>query len=645
VFRPLWTSIANQVSGQAAAQAVADLARFHRIQASPGFRRAAEWVCEQLGRAGLEGRLATFPADRSTLFWGARSFQEWNAREATLHLVEPHDQARKLADFRGLPLHLVARSLPFDGEAELLVLGDGEDEAEYDALDVRDKLVLARGDLRRVHDLAVRRGGAAGLVYDGMTTVEPVRPTGSLPDAVQYSSFWWQGQEPRGFGFALTPREGERLRCLGREHTLRVHAHVDTRLYDGALEVVEAIIPGTTADEIVLVAHLCHPRPSANDNASGAAALLEVAGALATLIARRELNPPRRGIRFLWLPEITGSFAYLSRHEECIPHMVAGLNLDMVGQDQDQCGSSLLFERPPDAVHDFATVLLSRLRDDCLAEARGLGGISEYALFRYADVPFSGGSDHYVFSDPSVGVPMPMLTQWPDRYYHTSADTPDRVDPIALSRAGCLAATYAYWLAQAGSNEARWLVRELSARFRQQIIATAQAAVTRADEHDRCGADDLRHVVEYRIARHGEALGRLRRLAAVEVSGCQTDDAAFAQAEWRRAATLLPHCACAPPPALEQADIVPHRLFRGPAQPTDLVAAQPPPTRDRWWDLQKRVRTASRTLPVLAEYWLDGRRSVAELATLVRHETGREETALLLEHFSFLAELGLVDVR
>jgi len=64
--------------------------------------------------------------------------------------------------------------------------------------------------------------------------------------------------------------------------------------------------------EVLVVAHLCHPQPSANDNASGAAAALEAARVLQTLIAGGHLPPPRRSIRFLWLPEFTGSQAYLA---------------------------------------------------------------------------------------------------------------------------------------------------------------------------------------------------------------------------------------------------------------------------------------------------------------------------------------------
>ncbi len=63
MFQRLWPTIRDEVSGAAAARAVAEIARFHRIQASPGFRQAAEWVCQEALRAGLSAGIISFPAD------------------------------------------------------------------------------------------------------------------------------------------------------------------------------------------------------------------------------------------------------------------------------------------------------------------------------------------------------------------------------------------------------------------------------------------------------------------------------------------------------------------------------------------------------------------------------------------------------
>jgi aminopeptidase-like protein len=119
---------------------------------------------------------------------------------------------------------------------------------------------------------------------------------------------------------------------------VKVRAKVTSRFWDGELNVVSAVIRGQTDEEVVVVAHLCHPQWSANDNASGAATVLEVARTLQGLISEGRLDKPHRGIRFLLVPEISGTQAYLASNEDQIPRMIAGLNLDMVGENQDLCG-------------------------------------------------------------------------------------------------------------------------------------------------------------------------------------------------------------------------------------------------------------------------------------------------------------------
>lgn len=654
MFNSLWRVLQDECSGVAAYQTVADISRYHRIQASPGFRRAAEYVYEQLTAAGIPSEILRYPADAETTFWGVRSFQEWEARAGVLHLIEPEGQARKLADYRQTPISLIQRSVAFDGEAEVVAVEKGDTPAEYEGLDVSGKIVLTRGNVHRVHDLAVRRRGALGIIFDGMTEVEPVRPAWALPDAIQHTSFWWSGgeQEHACFGFALSPREGEQLRQSIQkrqkdgEKPVRVRAHVDARLYDGTIEVVSATIPGESDEEIILVGHLCHPRPSCNDNASGAAAALEAARALHSLIAGGKLARPRRTVRFLWVPEMTGTYAFLSANASRLPRMIAGLNLDMVGQDQATCGSSFLLERPPDAMSSFAPDLLARLREILLPEVKAYTKLSGYPLFRHAITPFSGGSDHYVFSDPSVGVPMPMIIQWPDKFYHTTADTLDKVDPTMLGKTCVLAAAYVYWLAQAGASEARWLASEMSARFRQHVVGVVQSAVTDADEDEGPGRERLRRQIQYQVERHGEALASLARLAPLDVSNWQSHAKTFAEAELDRAADALPQKPDGVEVNEEAARLTLHRLFPGPLGAEGCVRRLDEAGRDAWWELGQRIgKGALQMAPVLAQYWADGRRTIAEIGRLIALETGAEATSALVEYFRFVERLGLVELK
>ena len=669
MFKTAFEAIREEFSGQAAKGYVVDITRYHRMQASPGFRQAAHYCLERLREVGVRAEILSFPADEKTQYWSARMFQEWEVAEATLHLVEPEDERRKLADFRDCPISLIQRSAPFEGEAEVVLLEDGEEEAEYEGLHLKGKVVLTKGDVDRVRQLAVEKRGAVGIISDGMRETPPVRARMDVPDAIQYTSFWWSGREKKCFGFVLSPREGERLRGLIKkqaqdgEPPVKVRAKVVSRLYDGEIEVVSALIPGETNQEVVMVAHLCHPRPSANDNASGSAAALEIARTLQKLIDGGKLAQPRRGIRFLWVPEMTGTYAYLATHEDEIERLVAGLNLDMVGQNQELCGSSFLIEQPPQALPSFAPHLLERLREELLGETSAFGGTGSYALFRHAVIPFSGGSDHYILSDPSVGVPTPMIIQWPDKFYHTSQDTPDKVDPAMLGRVGSLAATYAYFLANAGSREATWLGYEMAARFKRDMVRFVQEKVTEAtnigEETDKLGETValLRKKVAYLIEREQQALASLKRLSPeIGVEGWQGEVTEFANRELAKGEEAVRVCAGeraelpeASKPELDEweekaARMIPRRLYRGPIPLRHYLNQLNEEERERWWQMRQKHKKGFRILPTLAVYWADGKRSLLEIADLIELETGQRDAELLVEYFQMLGKMNLVEL-
>ncbi|MFQ6117610.1 MAG: DUF4910 domain-containing protein, partial [Candidatus Bipolaricaulia bacterium] len=523
-----------ELSGERALDLVSAITRYHRIQASPGFRAAAEFARERLESFGLKAELLSFPAEYGTRYWSLNMFPEWEADRGKLALIEPEE--RPLADYGECQLALIQRSGPAGLETELILLEDGEELEEYEGLDLQGKAVLTKGDIRRVYELAVERYGAAGIVFDGLREL-PIRQRLDLPDARQYSSFWWSGDERGCFGFVLTPREGERLRKLFKEgKPVKIRAEVESRSWDGKLEVVSALIPGELPEEALVIAHLCHPKPSANDNASGAAALLEAARALQRLIEQGKLKRPRRGIRFLLVPEMTGTIAYLATHEDAISRMIAGINLDMVGEEQEKCGSSLLIDRLPGAAPGFVEGLVRRLREEFTQELQGFTGRGGFSTFRYGEVPFSGGSDHYILADPTVGVPTVMLIQWPDRFYHTSLDTLDKVSPKMLQVVGSLAASSAYFVATAGGREARWLAAELLAQLKSELLRLFQQRLEEAlaaddEEQVRRIAAKLAREGEYMAGQGAKTLASLKRLAPLELAVEQRDLADFAARE------------------------------------------------------------------------------------------------------------------
>lgn len=58
-----------EYSGPAAKETVAQLSRFHCMQASRGYRQAAEWCRTELDRAGVQAEVLSFPAEEKTRRW------------------------------------------------------------------------------------------------------------------------------------------------------------------------------------------------------------------------------------------------------------------------------------------------------------------------------------------------------------------------------------------------------------------------------------------------------------------------------------------------------------------------------------------------------------------------------------------------
>jgi Peptidase family M28 len=653
MYRTLLATLNAEVSGVAAKNLVARISQWHRIQASPMYREAAEWVHATLHGWGVQSEIERYAAREGTMAWGEPLFQEWSCDEAMLHLVELDGAQKKLADYREVPLSLMPRSAPAQGEYEVVVVDGGERPEHYAGLDVRGKLVLTRSQPMAVHHLAIERFGAAGLIFDGMRSIPQVCPPGDLQDDIQYASWWWWGGETKAFGFALSPRAGAGLRrtierrARRGEAPVRVRALVRSQFADGTIEAVTAQIEGETDEQVLIVGHLCHPAPFANDNASGAAAVMEAARALQALIAGGRLPKPRRGIRFLWIPEMTGTYAYLAAHEAELPRFVAGLNLDMVGEDQDQTGSSWLLVRTSDALPSFAAPLLEAIREGYFGEAHSFSGQGDFPLFRHAVVPYSNGSDHYILGDPTVGIAAPMLIQWPDRFYHTTADTLEKVSPQSLQRSATLAATYAYFIASAGPREAAWLARELNYRFEIRLARKLQSAVTAALSGVPPEGPAWERRVAFQLDRQEAALESLRRLDPGFDSTPWSDQArAISEAAWVRAHDALADWQAADVDLLaeDEAQLVPTRRYRGPISLRPHMRRLPAEEREAA-QAMLRAHSAFCDLPAdVALYWADGRRTLAEILDLTELETGVRDVAGLVAYFKLLAWLELIEL-
>lgn len=476
--------VKEELSGNVAKSFVGQIAGFHRIQASTMFHEAAEYVKNELLKIGLkDATIEQFPADGATKYWTYTSPVGWTVKSAELYLVEPEEKL--IVRYEDIPtcLHTCSKATPPEGvTAELVDVGVGTKPKDYEGKDVKGKFVLATGRAKQVHEQAVFKRGALGVVTDACWEFQNVRESLDIPDAHAYQSIWPTAEEidKVTFGFSLSKRQGTHLRALLQSgKTVKLKARVDARLFKGHLDVVAATIRGVSKpeEEVFLIAHLCHPKPSANDNASGSGLLLEIARTVEALVDFHKIAPPARTIRFLWVPETFGSVAYLSSHEELCSRFVAGINLDMVGQDQELCKSTLNLDATPDSLPSYLNDYVFSLFELSVKEFDSQTPFGSSSTFRYRTSTFSGGSDHAEFNNFTVGVPCVMLLQWPDLYYHTSMDTIDKVSAAGLKRVGWIATVAALTLANATAETAFLLAFQTAKRGIARIEEISREAV------------------------------------------------------------------------------------------------------------------------------------------------------------------------
>jgi aminopeptidase YwaD len=624
-LRSLAAAVRREASGDRALESVRAIARFHRIQASPGYDQAAEWLAGRLESIGFTPQIERVPGDGRTRFLGQLMPEGWECtrHRATLIAGEEHST---LCD-EALPLSIVQRSAPAAGRYELIAIDGGSEADHYVSRDVRGRVALVRDSVHAAHRLAVIERGAAGLLVDGRRLVPPVRDRFDDPDQVAYTSFWWAGDDPRGWGFVVSPRRGDELReRLRRGERLELEVEIDSRRFATTIPLVSALLPGRSGREVLLVSHLCHPQPSANDNASGASAALETARVLHALAARGELEL-EHGVRFLWMPELTGTLAWLGSDPDRAGTLVAALNLDMVGEDQDRCGSTFLLERPPCFAASFAESLLARARHESLDWVQSFSGPGHVPQPRIAEVPYSGGSDHAALLDPAIGVPCPMLIQWPDRYYHSSHDTPDKCDPRSLALAVRCAATYAGFLAGLKSAERAWLLAAMEREARVRLLQTLD------DE------DPARAVARERV-RSTQSFASLARLGL--------DERAIDEAQ-RRFVAFVRDQAPGPDPRHEarETDLTRQRPARRQRGMLDFMRhlidgyeRLGEEERQSWRDLESATPAAS-TFFDLAWFACNGRRTIGDIADLVALETGVRSVETLERFFTITGRLGI----
>jgi hypothetical protein len=516
-------ALSAEISGAIAKDTVTELARHHRVQASSGFSQAADYIASKAKEYGLEQvQIERFPADGQKTYYTLKSTPGWEAERAELWETEP--RKTKVADMGEMRVALADYSRTADVNGSLVDVGAGTSPKDYDGKEIKGRIVLAGGGVAAVHKMACDERGAAGVLSYQQNQVTGW--SGDYVDNVRWGHLSPYNPDNK-FAFMISLRSAReyQARLAGGEQIM-LHAIVKAEMKPSNYEVVNAIIPGSdlAGEEIVFSCHLCHQKPGANDNASGAAAILEAARTLTSLIRRGELQRPRRTIRFIWPPEINGTLAYFAEHPEIVKRMKAVVHCDMVGGNYAITKSVLHVTHTPASLPSCVNAVADTFAEYAIAGAlkAAAGGGFEDALISpegskdsfVADItPFQMGSDHDVYQEGSFRVPAIYLRDWPDVFIHTNNDTPANIDSTKLKRSVFIAAASGYFLARAGSREA--------ARLAEGVFGRALARVPKEKERARAieaagtqeAAEEARSIISHSVETEAEAISSVLEFA------------------------------------------------------------------------------------------------------------------------------------
>ena len=578
--------------------------------------------------------------------------KQWDGEMAELWITSP-GPARLVTRYRDIPATLATGSKSGDVTANLVYVGRGDNESDYAGKDVQGKIVLVSGPVGAAHTLAVSRFGAEGVVsfYNG--TGKPI----DRPDQIGWSGIGGRGgaagapAPKQTWGFILSHRMGmDLLSMLERHQTVTLHAKVKATEYDAPMNVVVATIPGdgSTNEEFHFTAHLFEgiAKQGANDNCGGPATQLEAGRAWIEMIKDGTLSAPKRTVRFLWVPEISGTSAYLRAHPDLGEHVVASISTDMVGANQSINHNSLHLNQTmysiPSVINDVSRQFFEyvgetnreKLHNRSIAYAFQNPIIDPSGTrdpFWFNVEKFYGASDHQVHLDWNPRIPAVQFGNWPDAVYHSSDDSPANQDPTQMKRAAFLMVSIANVFATAGPADAvavagtalSYAVKRIASDLGDalQLIASSSAATLPVNYKEALNLVHQAYARERMDIRSAGSLAigdkaALAEIAALEktLGSAEQLDVQRVQASYSGAATRL-KVAVALTPALTEAEQAASKLI--PVKKTPAAAAS------------GGGRGAAGGAPALTGYYAqearnfaDGSRSILDVRNAIAAEFG-----------------------
>ena len=455
----------DKLSGEEAMNFAKEISLHHRVAGSSGFHEAVEYTRWMLEKFGPKVAIDKRPLDGEFTIWTWTFPRAWDIVSAELKIIEPELENISTFDETAVCVYKYSAPTTSEGvEAELVYVGEGTEDSCYEGKNVEGKFVLTRGSGQEVATLAMRKFGALCVITDFLRPHPPIKTRLGAPDLVQDASIKGGDKDLRVC--SISYKQFKYLKELLDKKSIKLRVTINAFFVEpGVLETVIAKIPGSTHanQEVVVIPHLCHSRPGANYNASGVGLAIEVAKVIQQAIESGRIERPKRTITFIIGAEMYGSLSYLERNWKRRNEIVGGFCLDMLGENQEITKAGVEISSVPDSLptflNDHIATLFEWVRRKTLYREHNANRCYKYdsltVNFRFNISQFTPGSDHLIFDDSSVDIPVIQFGHWPDIYYHSSGDEIEMVDSDELKRNGLVFGIALLNLSNAGAEHSR----------------------------------------------------------------------------------------------------------------------------------------------------------------------------------------------
>lgn len=589
------------------------------------FHKSAAFCARQLKSAGAKqvARIRV-PSDGTTRYMDIVMPQAWDVKKAELMMVKPKNGGLEyLASHSEEPDSISPWSAPTPKggiKAELVSY-----ESMMAGADSAGKMVFTD----KLEPQAVRKNvvkyGAIGIVSAWSLAPD------DLPDGTSWVNGWGEGpgwyqtkEEKNLFCFSITPRRGKILREMldhGRQVLLK--AKIESRIYDGFIDTVTGVIKGKTDKELVLIAHIYEPQP--NDNATGAASIIEICRLLNYLIKKGILAQPELSVRFLIGMELYGMSAYFNDYRNR-RNVLAVVNMDAISIDHKKSNIGLTLQMNPACTPHCGNALFKSTIERLFKQWNKL-----YPVF----ITTCCFSDDCFLADPIFGIP----TNWswaPEGIYsHNSANTFEEVDWHATKLITAGVADYVSFMACLNNKRACWLIDECLLAGKLAVLNECKKAVHEGIERP----PRIKFVTDWEQKKLDSVVKFCKKNTTVsnKVEKAKSELLGFANVQTRNSG-LKPS-----PEKIRPSNRI-ERLAQNMIPERSVIGLPRCVSRAPFTDRRPRVTGAAFALA-----WTDGKRNLLEIIKFAELDTetkfNESQIKDMVDYFEYLAKYGYINIK